>query len=283
MPIGRWLGISTCLLGLIMLSATTTKPDSFNNVFGANVDSDDGIAGFFFTLTSTSTVTALSLSYAGGVRVHGDNIPAGGFDPILSLFQITSPGCDCPTITGNLISFNDNGGAFVPADPTTGKHFDSYLQATLPPGFYGVYASQYGDPPIGPTLADGFVHPAVGDNYTASGNCPQFQDSTGSCRTGNFEGEIIVTDASTGGGAGGGGNGGGGTGGGGGTPVAEPSSIALLFVGLASLTPCTQGPEPLNHFCSLVIMNGIDKKRPARTVLRAFLLAQITLQLWVAS
>ena len=222
---GRLLGICTLLLSLTLLT-TVARADSFDISFSGTTTADTGVSGIFFSLTSTSTVTFVTESYAGGVNGLGKTIPEGGFDPLLSLFSILPKICGigCSSITGNFIALNDNGGSHVPADSVTGKHFDSFLQTTLAPGAYGIFVSEYNNPPLGPTLADGFALLSSNPYYTASADCPHFLDSTGSCRKGFDAGEIIAVDATSGGV------------GGGGTSVAEPSSFALLLAGLASLS-----------------------------------------------
>lgn len=93
------------------------------------------------------------------------------------------------------------------------------LQIRSAPGTYGIFVSEYNNPPIGPTLADGFALLSSNPYYTASADCPHFLDSTGSCRKGFDAGEIIAVDATSGG-----------------VGVGEPSSFALLLAGLASLS-----------------------------------------------
>ena len=101
---------------------------------------------FNFTVTAELEITLRTYSYAGGTNAAGQTITSGGFDPILALFNAA----------GLLIDQDDDGGSNVPADPTTGSHYDTFLQALLPAGTYTVAVSAFSNFANGPTLADGF-------------------------------------------------------------------------------------------------------------------------------
>jgi hypothetical protein len=195
----------------LFVGATTASADNFS--FTGSFTSDDNVQLFTFSVGSTSLVTLLTTSYAGGVNAAGQTIPQGGFDPILALFSSS----------GALVGQNDDGDNNVPADSVTGEHFDTFLQTTLAPGTYTVSVMEFDNFANGPNLSNGFARAGLG-NFTASGNCAMFQDVDGSCRTGNWAFDILGVGAAT--------EGGGGGEGGGGNAVPEPSSFALLFVGL---------------------------------------------------
>jgi hypothetical protein len=91
-------------------------------------------------------VTLLTYSYAGGTNSAGQVIPAGGFDPILALFDAA----------GKLIAQNDDGDENGAEDPTTGSRYDTYLEQTLAAGSYRVAVSAFANFAKGPTLDDGF-------------------------------------------------------------------------------------------------------------------------------
>ena len=55
---------------------------------------------------------------------------------------------------GQLIVQNDDGGsAYVPADPNTGNHWDTYLQQILQPGSYTVSVMAFSNFANGPNLS----------------------------------------------------------------------------------------------------------------------------------
>ncbi|MBF0478247.1 MAG: DVUA0089 family protein [Candidatus Omnitrophica bacterium] len=109
--------------------------------FQGSFSSDDEIHFFTFHQDTAQTVALRSFSYAGGINAEGTVIAAGGFDPILSLFNSS----------GNLIDFSDDNEDYhkgvpfpivVAIDPVTGKAFDSYFTAFLNPGDYTVAITQ---------------------------------------------------------------------------------------------------------------------------------------------
>ena len=85
-------------------------------------------------------------SYAGGTNADGVAIAAGGFDPVLTLFDSS----------GVLVDQNDDNPNTPTGDPNTGAAYDSFLQVTLDAGSYTVAVSQYDNFAIGPNLSDGF-------------------------------------------------------------------------------------------------------------------------------
>ncbi|MCA1661114.1 MAG: DVUA0089 family protein, partial [Novosphingobium sp.] len=128
--------------------ATATTGFSFT---GMLVTPND-VLMFQFRVDANSRVTLRTYSYAGGTNQAGQVIPAGGFDPILALFDAA----------GVLIGQNDDGGSGnVPADPTTGAFFDTFLQRDLMPGNYTVTVSVFPNFAIGPNLSNGFENDAT--------------------------------------------------------------------------------------------------------------------------
>src|SRR5690606_15868189 len=95
---------------------------------------DNDVLFFDFSVSETSLITLRTYSYAGGTAGDGTVVPAGGFDPILALFD---------GVTGNLIGQNDDGGGNVPSDPTTGLNYDTFFQETVSPGDYTVAVSVF--------------------------------------------------------------------------------------------------------------------------------------------
>ena len=139
--------------------AITTQSGTQGFSFAGTLTTANDVLHFDFTVTSNSQVTLRTYSYAGGVNSAGQTIAAGGFDPILALFNAA----------GALINQNDDGGSNVPADPTTGAHFDTFLQTLLPAGSYTVTVMAYSNFAIGPNLSNGFRNSG---NF--SGRSPNF-------------------------------------------------------------------------------------------------------------
>lgn len=196
-------------LGLLALGAVNAANFSFNG----NFLNDDDVQLFTFVVTSPSTVTLRTWSYAGGVNAAGQTIARGGFDPILALFDST----------GLLITQNDDG-AGVPAD-LSGAAFDTLLTSALQPGTYTVSVMQFNNFPVGPNLSNGFGRTGQG-NFTASdafsagcASTPRFCDVSGSAqyraRDGHWAFDILnVNDADIGNG------------------VPEPATVGLSLAGL---------------------------------------------------
>ena len=123
--------------------------------FTGNFAADDDVQLFGFSVGAPSIVTLQTLSYAGGTNAAGVDISAGGFDPILAVFD-----------SDDLFIADNDDGTFpdVGIDPVTGEAFDTYLQLSLSAGDHTVAVSQYdnffngvfGDP-----LSSGFLRQAV--------------------------------------------------------------------------------------------------------------------------
>jgi hypothetical protein len=186
---------------------------------GGSFTADDNVQLFNLTVASAGSVDLRSYGYAGGLIQNDAGIDAvlpGGFDTILTLFDAS----------GNFISENDDG-AGVATDPTTGLAGDARLTQTLTPGSYILVLTEY-DNFSGGNLADGFVESGTPNftanpNFTTGGPCPGnlFRDISGTagrCRNGNwtvnFANVASVTPVA---------------------PVPEPSAVLLAGVGLALL------------------------------------------------
>lgn len=167
---------------------------SFTGMF----ENDNDVQLFDFSVGAESLVTLRTYSYAGGIMADGTIIAAGGFDPILALFNAD---------TGAFIDDNDDGSfPDVGIDPVTGEAYDTFFQATLGVGNYTVAVSQYdnfalGNVPGG-NLSAGFTYDGPGnENFTAvfDPTCiTLFCDVEGDSRTGNWAFDILnVESAST--------------------------------------------------------------------------------------
>jgi MYXO-CTERM domain-containing protein len=146
------------ILPTILLAAQLGR-GSTDFSFTGTFTSDTDIQFFTFTLNAdTPNVTIETLSYGGGVNAAGTTIPAGGFDPIISLFAADgtqmNPGQSgsCPPQT---------------IDPATGDCGDVYYPTTLsfpagiwPAGTYIVALTENPNSSVG-NLSDGFFDSVV--------------------------------------------------------------------------------------------------------------------------
>ncbi len=159
-------------IGLISGSASAA-----NFSFIGNLNHDDAVQEFNFEVEGAAReVTLRTWSFAGGTNAEGQVIQAGGFDPVVSLFNSS---------TGALISFNDDGYSFnpggynpggfhfqVPATedefqifpifpitpifPSSSFAYDSLLATNLSAGNYTVTVTQFKSFPVGSSLTNGF-------------------------------------------------------------------------------------------------------------------------------
>ena len=171
----------------------------------------------FLTFSApSSSVTIRTWSYAGGMDVAGDLIPEGGFDPILSVFNITG-GLNA---SSPLVNTNDNG-AFAPGvsvDSVTGLQLDSLLVLTglVSADTYLVVLTESDNSPLSGVYGGGFSEAGNG-NFTEGlfGCSSAFCDLTGTQRDGAWEVDIDGVGSFQ-------------------TPTPEPASILLIGAGLAA-------------------------------------------------
>jgi hypothetical protein len=192
MKIGSLLRASSVAVAFaaILAFATPTKADNFSFTGSFTVDND--VQLFNFSVTAPSDVTLRTWSYAGGTNAAGQLIAAGGFDPILALFDSS----------GKLLGQNDDG-IGVAVDPATvtptyaGNAYDTLLTISqLAAGSYTVAVMQFDNFFIdqgfllGP---DGFTR-AEGGNFTATAfGCSgtQFCDFTHNTRDAHWAFDIL--------------------------------------------------------------------------------------------
>ena len=175
---------------LLGLSACLSAPAfGQSQSFAGNFSSDADNPGFSFILNGPAPVVIRTFSYAGGTTTAGVVIPAGGFDPTISLYDGS----------GNFIVGNRDGGCGnVAADPVTSFCWDSYLNVTLPAGSYTVVITQSENLPNGPTLASSFVY-AAQPNFTtpAGASSSGFWDLFPSKRTSAYAFDVSSTALAT--------------------------------------------------------------------------------------
>ncbi|MEM1238855.1 MAG: DVUA0089 family protein [Cyanobacteria bacterium P01_H01_bin.26] len=170
----------SALLGVVagaMVIALDGTALAANFSLSGSFTQDDDLQLFDFSVGTESTVTFITYSYAGGTQIDGTVIPAGGFDPVFSLFDSA----------GTLIFQNDDDTSGVVAnDPTTGQTYDSLLEVNLAAGDYTLVLAQYGNFINGTNLADGFSQTGNGDftgDFPACTTGDMFCDYTGDSRT----------------------------------------------------------------------------------------------------
>jgi hypothetical protein len=149
-----------------------------------NFTADDSVQLFSVTLAASAAVDFRSYGYAGGVTSTGTVAPRGGFDTILTLFNGA----------GTFLA-DDDEGAGVATDPTTGLAADARITTNLGPGTYVVALTQFDNFSLG-NLNDGFAetgHPnfTADPTFATGGPCPgnMFRDISGTagrCRNGDW-------------------------------------------------------------------------------------------------
>lgn len=182
----------------LMASAVAAAPaQAADFSFAGTLNEPSQVLFFDFTVGATSLVTLRTYSYAGGTNAQGTVIARGGFDPTLSLYDLT---------TGARVAQNDDGGAFVPAD-INGFRYDTYLQTTLASGTYRTSVSVY--PNFGPeNLSGSFGGGGFEGPLTFSG------------RTANFAFDVLNVSEAVGPGAG---------------AVPEPATWAMMIFGFGAI------------------------------------------------
>jgi hypothetical protein len=151
------LGIVTLALCL-SIGVAAAGNISFTGTF----TQDDQLELFQFTAPSASLVVR-TWGYAGGTNANGQLIAAGGFDPILSVFDATGG-----LLASSPLIDTNNDGAGVDPDPTNGNAFDSLLalNSLNAGGTYVLILSENNNAPNGTTYGDGFSQAGMG-NFTA--------------------------------------------------------------------------------------------------------------------
>ena len=177
------------LLGIALSTALLPgAAQAANLTLQGTINADDAVQLFDFTIVAAGSVDLRSYGYAGGTTSTGMVVPSGGFETILTLFDSS----------GSFLNENDDG-AGVATDPSTGLAGDARITTTLNPGRYVLALTQYDNFARG-NLAEGFIeagHPnfTADPNFTTGGPCPSnlFRDisgTTGRCRNGNWTVEL---------------------------------------------------------------------------------------------
>jgi hypothetical protein len=205
------------MLGLLCVGVASATSISFTGTFVQ----DDDMQILYFNLQSATTVTIETWSFGGsslapgGTNAAGNVISAGGFWPVLSVFNDT---------TGSLEASDAGGNLSCPScalDLTTGVAMDAYINVFLQAGTYMLVLTENDNTAIGPNLADGFLRSGLG-NFTSDysgGTDPgpflwPFQDNNGNYIHQTEHWAVDITGADYAG------------------TTPEPASLALVATGL---------------------------------------------------
>ena len=167
----EWIAASVLFFGNLALGGELSYTGAFSQ--------DDQMFQVDFSLASASAITVRTFSFAGGTDAAGQSISAGGFAPVVSLFDSA----------GNLLVFDDGGVALDGCGPraidaATAFCLDADIEGILPAGTYTAVLTEWDNTPNGPTFSDGFVEQGQG-NFT--GGPFLLNAGPGFQRTGNWE------------------------------------------------------------------------------------------------
>jgi len=191
---------------LLALAGLSSAAQATSTSFSGNFSTDDQLVTILIDLPVVGDISALTLSYGGGTNAAGQVIPAGGFAPVLNLFDGT--GNNVQTDAGSSHTCPGAGGSFC------WDAFLSYPGAAA--GHCTLMLSQDGNDSLG-QLSDSFSMTGQ-PNYT--GQCIGSSSATfvqidGAQRTGRWALDVSVPNGAS--------------------VVPEPDAATLLVAGLATV------------------------------------------------
>ena len=195
------------LAGLMATSVAQAGTGAWQGTF----TQDDQWLAIGLDLTATDTLSITTFSY-GGLAAPSSGIAAGGFAPVLALFDGASNLLQLAAGSANACGVAGSGDQ----DPSSGFCWDAHLSAPgLVAGHYTVVLSQDGNTPLGPTLADGYLMAGMPDYTSIYNGVPgsHFIDVTGQQRSGFYALGIGTLTS----------------------PVPEPTTTLMWVLGLAGL------------------------------------------------
>jgi hypothetical protein len=164
------LGIAT----LTFAGLGTASSLSFTGTFAL----DNDVQLFTFDMTVAGTVTFQTFGYGGGTNALGQVIAAGGFEPVLGVFDSLGVAQTGPLQPGPNPTCSPRN-----PDPARANFCqDVYAQLVLPVGSYIVSLSQYPNVPLG-NLSAGFFYVDSNPNPNFNGG---FTGSFGFPGNGNW-------------------------------------------------------------------------------------------------
>jgi hypothetical protein len=226
--VNKGLARALCLVAATALGLSAQS----NSSFTGTLSSPEDVFETTFNLTAADTVTIQTWGFGGGTNAAGRVIPAGGFDPLIALFD--GPAATATIATdgsGNPLADADNllnaPWSFVGNCPPAGTVAigtdndcgDDFMQAALGAGTYTLVLTDANYIPLAifdnGSLAEGFL------DFT-SGVFQTCDPVSNACITpnANWAVDIVVSAQSTA------------------TP--EPSALLLLSIGLAALAGLKQ-------------------------------------------
>lgn len=198
--------VRTIALVAILL-AGATRVSALTLAYSGELASDDEIVWLpAFTLSTPFSVGLQTWSFGGGVNAAATPIAAGGFAPVISLFEAEGD--------QTLLSLSQAGVAGCgagAADAATGYCWDIGTDIALAAGSYVIALTQDDNLPLGPWRADGFLRQGAG-NFTGG----PFQLFTGDLRDGHWALDITLPDPNL--------------------SVPLPGSLGLVLLALLALT-----------------------------------------------
>jgi hypothetical protein len=171
--------------------------------YRGNLTQDADVRLIPFSLDAAAEVSIRTFSYAGGMQADGTAIAAGGFDPILEIFDSTG---------AHIGRGDDDSASTVGIDPQTLEALDALFRDVLPAGSYTVALAQFDNFAAGASLLHGFSREGQGNFTGALFGCSnlKFCDFKKANRT-----EAWALDVSV-------------------NPVPEPSAYVLIAAGLGA-------------------------------------------------
>lgn len=203
--VGAFIAPATALALAALTAPVHAATFSFTGTFAT----DDELATFLIDLPVAGDISALTLSYQGGNNVSGQVVPAGGFAPVLTLFN-----------AGGDDVYGNTGSANVCQGSSSFCWDAAFDLPGASAGHYTLVLSQDGNLPLG-QLGDGFSmtgQPHYTAQYLGSpgDSNATFVQIDGTQRSGRWALDLSVEGTVT--------------------AVPELSSAAMLTVGLSVLS-----------------------------------------------
>jgi hypothetical protein len=159
----NWLRIVGCL-STFLSGVTSAASISLQGTLALSAGAANSTAAYTFFVSAASTVAIQSYGYGGsgnapgGANLAGTVIPAGGFDPYISVF--TGAG-----LLATFLASNDDGSC-PPGTSSAGLCGDSALSLSLGPGTYTLVVEAFDNMSLAENLGSG----TLGDGFTGLGN-----------------------------------------------------------------------------------------------------------------